>query len=406
MSLIVQKFGGTSLASPEKIRNAATRIVSTFQSGHSVVVVLSAMAGETNRLLELARTVAGTSPSPREVDVLLSTGEQQSVALLAMFLESQGQRARSFTGGQLGIKTDNTYNDARILSIDTQSLRSTINEGIIPVVTGFQGVGPENTVTTLGRGGSDTSAVAIAGALKADVCEIYTDVKGVYTADPSLVPNARKLPCISYEEMLEMASLGAKVLQIRSVKFAMDYSLPIHVRSSFVDEEGTWVVREDKVMERNIISGVTCNINESKVRVLGVKDSPGIAAKLFTPLAEEGIVVDIIVQNLSRDGNTDITFTVSRDDYDRALDITRQQLRSIKAEGVEGDSNVAKLSVVGAGMKDHAGVAARMFQVLADEGINIQLITTTEIKISVVVGEGSAEAGVRALHEGLVDNPS
>jgi aspartate kinase len=400
--LIVQKFGGTSVGDPERIRNVARRALRTQGAGHRVVVVVSAMAGETNALVALARELGGDDPDPREYDQLVSIGENKTIALLALAIQHLGGKARSFTGAQVRVLTDGAHERARIEHIDRERLLAALHAGEIAVVAGFQGVDARGDVTTLGRGGSDTSAVAIAAAIGADVCEIYTDVDGVYTTDPNLVPGARKLARISYEEMLEMASLGAKVLQIRSVKFAMRYGVPIHVRSSFHDEEGTWVVREEEVLEQLVVSGVTYNRNEAKIRVRGVKDAPGVAAALFTPLSEAGIVVDMIIQNVSQDGSTDMTFTVPRDDFKRAMDLAREAAGGVGAHDVEGDKGIAKVSVVGLGMKDHAGVAARTFQVLAKEGINIQLISTSEIKISVVIEEKYAELAVRALHDAFV----
>jgi aspartate kinase len=390
MSLIVQKYGGTSVANLERIRAVAERVQDTVSKGHRVAVVVSAMAGETNALVELAREAAGEGASPREVDVLLALGETKTIALLAMVLEQRGQPARSLTGGQMGMRTD-----SRILSV--------LDSGAVAVLAGFQGLDEAGNVTTLGRGGSDTSAVAVACALDADVCEIYTDVDGVYTADPNLVPRARMLERVSYEEMLELASLGTKVLQIRSVKIASQHGLAVHVRSSFHPGEGTWVTREEEVMERLIVSGVTHNRDEAKIRIRGVNDEPGVAAHFFTPLSEAGIVVDMIVQNLGQDGCTDMTFTVTRSAYSRALEITRQAAKTTGALSVEGDDSIAKVSVVGLGMKDHAGIASRMFEVLASEGINIQLISTSEIKISVVIEEKYTELAVRALHAALVE---
>jgi len=401
--LIVQKYGGTSVGDPERIRNVARRAVRTAAAGHRVAVVVSAMAGETNGLVALARELGGEEPDRREYDQLVSIGENKTIALLAMAIQRLGHPARSFTGPQVRIETDGAHERARIQHIDKERLLEVLDAGGIAVVAGFQGVDPRGDVTTLGRGGSDTSAVAIAAALGADVCEIYTDVDGVYTTDPNLVDRARKLSRISFEEMLEMASLGAKVLQIRSVKFAMRYGVPLHVRSSFSDDEGTWVVREEEVLEKLVVSGVTFNRNEAKIRVRGVKDAPGVAASIFLPLSEAGIVVDMIVQNVSQDGSTDVTFTVPRDDFKRASEIAREAAGLVGARDVEGDKAIAKVSVVGLGMKDHAGVAARMFQVLAREGINIQLISTSEIKISVVIEEKYVELAVRALHDAFVD---
>jgi aspartate kinase len=404
MALIVQKFGGTSVADAECIRNVARRVVATKEAGNQVVVCLSAMSGETDKLVALAHELGGDDPLGREYDALLSTGEQKIIALLAMAIHQLGHRARSFTGGQMGMHTDRAHTRARIRSIDAERLHAVLDDDVVAVIAGFQGVDEEGNITTLGRGGSDTSAVAVASALEADVCEIFTDVDGVYTTDPRLVPQARKLDRISYEEMLEMASMGAKVLQIRSVKFAMRYGVPIHVRSSFSADEGTWVTREEDIMERLVVSGVTCNRDEAKIHVKSVEDQPGIASKLFTPLSAAGIVVDMIIQNVSSDGSTDVTFTVPKGDYGKALDLARKTAAEIGAESVDGDEKVTKVSVVGLGMKDHAGVATRMFTALAVEGINIQMITTSEIKISVVIDEKYTELAVRALHTALVEN--
>ena len=403
MSLIVQKFGGTSVGDVERIQNVARRVVATREAGHQVVVCVSAMSGETNALVALAEAVTnGGSPDPREYDALVSTGEQKTIALLAMAIQGLGHPARSFTGAQMGMRTDADYTRARIRSIDTEALRRVLDGNGICVIAGFQGVDDAGNITTLGRGGSDTSAVAVACALGADVCEIFTDVDGVYTADPRIVPNARKLSRISFEEMLELASLGAKVLQIRSVKFAMRYGVPIHVRSSFSLDEGTWVVPEEDVMEHLIVSGVTCAVNEAQIRVQSVPDQPGIAARLFTPIADAGIVVDMIIQNLSREGTTDLTFTVPRADYARALELAKKSGSEMGCEKVGGDVDIAKVSIVGLGMKDHAGVATRMFAVLAAEGINIQMISTSEIKVSVAIQKKYAELAVRALHAAFI----
>jgi aspartate kinase len=404
MSLIVQKFGGTSVGDLVRIRNVAERVLATQRKGHQVAVIVSAMAGETNALVALAKEAGGQAPDPREYDALISIGESKTIALLAMTIQRLGGKARSFTGAQMGMLTDTAHTRARIQSIATDRIRRVLDDGVIAVLAGFQGIDEDGNVTTLGRGGSDTSAVAVAAALGADVCEIYTDVDGVFTTDPNMVPAARKLERISFEEMLEMASLGAKVLQIRSVKFAMYYGIPIHVRSSFHEGEGTWVVREEDVMERLVVSGVTYNRSETKIRVSGVKDVPGVAAKLFGPLSESGIVVDMIVQNVSQDGTTDMTFTVPREDGGRALQITREIAPQLGSSRVEADPAIAKLSIVGLGMKDHAGVAAKMFTVLAREGINIQMITTSEIKISVVIEEKYTELAVRALHAAFVEH--
>jgi aspartate kinase len=404
VALIVQKFGGTSVADVERIKNVARRVVATVDAGNQVAVVVSAMAGETNALVKLAREVAGGTPPPREYDALVSTGEQKTSALLSMAIQALGRRARSFSGAQIGMRTDASHTRARIESVDAERIHRALRDGIVAVIAGFQGIDEEGNITTLGRGASDTSAVAVAAALGADVCEINTDVEGVFTTDPNLVPSARKLDRVAYDEMLEMASLGAKVLQRRSVLFGKRFGIPIHVRSSFSEAEGTWVVAEEDVMERLVVSGVTYDRNEAKVRVRGVKDQPGVAAAVFERLAEAGIVVDMIVQNLGRDGTTDMTFTVPLADYERALEITRGDISEIGAEAVDGDDTIAKVSIVGLGMKDHAGVAARMFRVLAGEGINIQMISTSEIKTSVVVEEKYTDLAVRALHAAFVES--
>ncbi len=403
MGLIVQKYGGTSVGDAERIRNVARRVVANAKAGHRVAVIVSAMAGETDQLVALAHELGGAQPLAREYDALVSTGEQKTIALVAMAISQLGQSAQSFNGRQAGIRTDDAHMRARIESIDSASIHRALDAGIVAVIAGFQGFDDDGNITTLGRGGSDTTAVAVAAALEADVCEIYTDVLGIYTADPNLVPGARKLDRISYDEMLELSSLGAKVLQIRSARFAMSYGVPLHVRSSFDDSEGTWVVGEEEVMERLVVSGVTYNRKEAKIRVRGVKDQPGIAARIFSPISDAGIIVDMIVQNLSQDGTTDLTFTVEKASYGQALDLARRVADEIGAADVEGDENIAKVSIVGLGMKDHAGVASKMFQVLADEGINIQLITTSEIKISVVIDQKYTELAVRALHDAFVD---
>ncbi len=401
MALIVQKFGGTSVADLDRIRHVAARVARCHAAGHRLAVVVSAMAGETNRLLALARA-AHPRPAERESDVLASTGEQVTSALTALVLHDLGVPARSFLGHQVRIETDSAYGRARIVRIDAERLRATLAAGTVAVVAGFQGVDAEGSITTLGRGGSDTSAVALAAALGADMCEIYTDVDGVYTSDPRIVPRARKLARIAYDEMLELASLGAKVLQIRSVEFAKRYQVPVHVRSSFNDNEGTRVVEEDPSMEEVSVAGVAADQNEAKLTVRGVPDHPGVAARLFGPVAAAGIVVDMIIQNASADGTTDLTFTVPRADYDQALELVQGIARTIGGREVRGDLEVAKVSIVGVGMRTHAGIAARMFEVLADEGINIQMISTSEIKISVVVDAKYAELAVRALHDAFI----
>jgi aspartate kinase len=398
MGTIVQKFGGTSVGDPDRIRNVARRVLATAEAGHRVAVVVSAMAGETDRLVALSQ-----EPDPREYDVLVSTGEQKTIALLAMAIQRMGHPACSFIGSQIGMRTDAAHSRARIASIDAQRILQVLDEGAVAVIAGFQGIDEEGDITTLGRGGSDTSAVAIAAAVGADDCEIYTDVDGVFTTDPNMVPGARKLEQISFDEMIEMASLGAKVLQIRAVRFAMRYGVPLHVRSSFKPDKGTRVVREEEVMERLVVSGVTYNRDEAKIRVRGVKDQPGVAANIFSPLSDEGIVVDVIIQNLSQDGSTDMTFTVPRLSYRRAMELAQKAGEAIRASAVDGDETIAKVSIVGLGMKDHAGVASRMFRVLADEGINIQMISTSEIKVSVVIEEKYTELAVRALHAAFVE---
>ncbi|HSD10206.1 MAG TPA: aspartate kinase [Candidatus Binatia bacterium] len=401
MALIVQKYGGTSVGTVERIREVAKRVASYRRRGHRLVVVVSAMAGETNRLLDLARQVAAR-PSERESDALVASGEQVSAALLALALQDLGVKASSFLGHQVRISTDSAFGRARIRSINKERLLAALDRDTVAVVAGFQGVDSDDNITTLGRGGSDTTAVALAAVLSADVCEIYTDVDGVYTSDPRIVPHARKLDRISFDEMLELASLGAKVLQIRSVEFAKRYNVPVHVRSSFTDNEGTLVVQEDKPMEDILVSGVAYDRDQAKITLLRVPDRPGLAARLFGPIAEAGIVVDMIIQNASADGTTDLTFTVPRGDFDKALSLVKSQKSTIGAHGIATDTSVAKVSIVGLGMRSHAGVAARMFHVLAAEGINIQMISTSEIKISVVVDEKYTELAVRALHDAFV----
>jgi aspartate kinase len=401
MGLIVQKYGGTSVADLDRIRNVAMRVARTRAAGHDVVVVVSAMAGETNRLLALGKGAAD-GPSEREMDALVATGEQVTAALTAMVLEGMGVAAQSFMGHQVRIETDRAYMRARIRRIDGESLRAVLARGAIAVVAGFQGVDDTGSITTLGRGGSDTSAVALAAALKADVCEIYTDVDGVYTADPRIVPKAKKLARIAHDEMLELASLGAKVLQIRSVEFAKRYGVKVHVRSSFNDSEGTWVVEEDSSMEEVTVSGVAADLNQAKLTLVRVPDRPGIAAHLFGPIAEAGIVVDMIIQNASADGTTDLTFTVPRDDYDKAHRLIDRVAKDIGAETIRGDLGVAKVSIVGLGMRTHAGVAAKMFDVLAKANVNVQMISTSEIKISVVIDANYVELAQRVLHDAFI----
>ncbi|HZS37403.1 MAG TPA: aspartate kinase [Polyangia bacterium] len=401
--LVVQKYGGTSVGTVERIREVARRCLETQAQGHDVVVIVSAMSGETNRLLALAKQVNDDPPpeAERELDVIAATGEQVSVGLVSLAIQKAGGRAQSFLGAQVRIVTDSAFTRARIQSIDAQRIHDALAQKKIAVVAGFQGTDADGNITTLGRGGSDTSAVAIAAALKADVCEIYTDVDGVYTTDPNICPSARKIGRISYEEMLELASLGAKVLQIRSVEFGMKYGVKIHVRSSFNANEGTWVVPEEDEMEAVLVSGVTADKNEAKVTLLGVPDKPGIAAKIFRPLSEANIVVDMIIQNISDAGRTDLTFTVPRGDLKRAVELVKRTLPELAEAGIKTDDSIAKVSVVGVGMRSHAGVALRMFEILAEEGINILMIATSEIKISCVVEAKYAELAVRVLHDGF-----
>ena len=396
--LIVQKYGGSSMADPEKIKTVARRVVETARLGYRVVVVVSAMGRTTDSLLELARAVS-REPPPRELDLLLATGEQVSIALLAMALEALGCPARSFTGAQVPIVTDTTHTRARILKIENDRIRQALESGHVVVVAGFQGVTDDDEITTFGRGGSDLTGVALASALKADACEIYTDVDGVYTADPNIVPEARKLPRISYDEMLEMASLGAKVLQSRSVQFAKKYGVPVHVRSTFKPDPGTLVTREDRGMEEVVVTGVTHDRSQAKVSILRVPDRPGIASQVFGAVAERNMVVDMIVQNISREGYTDISFTLPRGDRAGVVAILEDLARRIGALGVQFDDRIARVSIVGVGMRSHSGVAARMFGVLAKEGINIQMISTSEIAVSCVIEDKYAELAVRALHE-------
>jgi aspartate kinase len=406
VSLIVQKYGGSSVADAEKIKGVARRVVDTATDGHRVVVVVSAMGKTTDGLLRLAHDITPT-PNERELDMLLATGEQVSIALLAMAIETLGHKARSFTGEQAGIRTDAAHTRARIVGIHDDKLKRALDEGHIAIVAGFQGVSGADDITTLGRGGSDLTAVALAAALQADVCEIYTDVDGVYTADPNIVPEARKLDRVSYDEMLEMASLGAKVLQARSVEFAKKYGVPVHVRSTFKADPGTLVAREDPRMEAVIVTGVTHDRTQAKVSILRVPDRPGVAAQVFGAVAEHGVVVDMIVQNISRDGNTDISFTLPRADREQAVRTLADVARRLGAEGVTHEDRIAKVSIVGVGMRSHSGVAARMFQTLSREGINIQMISTSEIAVSCVIEDKYTELAVRALHDAfdLVADP-
>ena len=397
MALIVQKFGGTSVGDVDRIRNVAKRVLKTQAQGHQVVVVVSAMAGETNRLVDLANKIS-RDPDSREYDQLVSTGEQVTIALLALAIQDLGGKARSFLGHQVRITTDSAFAKARIKSIDASIIHEELAKGCVVVIAGFQGIDPDGNITTLGRGGSDTTAVAIAAALKAE-CEIYTDVDGIYTADPRIVPEAKKLDKISYEEMLELASLGAKVLQIRSVEMAMKFKVPLWVKTSFSDAEGTVVIQEDQDMEKIVVSGVSADKNEAKIAVRRLADRPGIASQLFESLAASNINVDMIIQNLSADGFTDLTFTVPKADLKGALRIAEGVGKEIGAQKIESDDKIAKVSIVGVGMRSHSGVAAKMFTALAKEKINIQMISTSEIKISVVVDEKEADKAVRALHK-------
>ncbi|MDD3610220.1 MAG: aspartate kinase [Halothiobacillaceae bacterium] len=398
MALIVQKYGGTSVGSIERIENVAERVMRARAAGQDVVVVLSAMSGETNRLIGLAREI-NPRPSERELDVLVSTGEQVTIALLAMALEKRGQPARSYTGAQVRILTDSAHTKARIRRIDTDRMREDLSAGRVVVVAGFQGIDEHGNITTLGRGGSDTSAVALAAALHADECQIYTDVDGVYTTDPRVVAKARRLDKITFEEMLEMASLGSKVLQIRSVEFAGKYNVPLRVLSSFSEGPGTLITLEDNDMEQALISGIAFNRDEAQLTIKGVPDSPGIAYRILGPVAEANVEVDMIVQNVGVDATTDLTFTVHRNDFEKALEILRRVAAELGAREVSGNEQIVKVSVVGVGMRSHAGIASRMFKTLADEKINIHMISTSEIKISVVVDEKYLELAVRALHD-------
>jgi aspartate kinase len=398
MALVVQKYGGTSVGNLEKIANVAKKVIRTKEEGNDVVVVLSAMSGETDRLIQLAQKAAD-EPDPREYDSLISTGEQVTVTLLAIMLNGMGCPAKSFLGFQVRVRTDQAFKKARILDVDTEAIRAELKKGVIVVVAGFQGIDPENNITTLGRGGSDTSAVALAAALKADVCDIYTDVDGVYTTDPNICSNARRLDRITYDEMLEMARAGAKVLQPRSVELAKKFNVPVYVKSSFTDEGGTLVTREEKEMEKEVVSGVTYDRDQAKITVIHVPDRPGVAARLFMPLSEKNILVDMIIQNASIQGHTDLTFTVSRKDIREATRIISEVVRDVGAEKLEVDDNVAKVSIIGVGMISHSGVAARMFDALAREGINIMMISTSEIKVSCVVEAKYTELAVTVLHD-------
>ncbi|HLG43492.1 MAG TPA: aspartate kinase [Nitrospirales bacterium] len=398
MSLVVQKFGGTSVGTIDRIKHVADLVAKTRQAGDSVVVVVSAMSGETDRLVKLAHDVADF-PDEREMDMLLSTGERVTIALLAMALRAMGFDARSFTGRQVGIITDSTHTRARIERVTADRIKEALDEGVIPVVAGFQGINEKSDVTTLGRGGSDLTAVALAAALKADRCVIYTDVEGVHTADPNLVPAARKLDKVSYEEMLELASLGAKVLQSRSVEFAAKYEVPVVVKSTFVDGSGTLVTKEDRDMEHVVVSGVTGDRNQAKITFIGVPDRPGVAARIFGPIGAANILVDMIIQNVGQGDLTDLSFTIPRGDMHKAVDLVNRIAKDIGARSVEVQDKIAKVSLVGVGMRSHSGVAARMFETLAREGINIMMISTSEIKISCVVEEKHLDPAIRSLHE-------
>ncbi|HHQ69571.1 MAG TPA: aspartate kinase [Halothiobacillaceae bacterium] len=405
MALIVQKYGGTSVGTVERIQSVADRVLKSVQRGDSVVVVVSAMSGETNRLIEMARSIQ-SEPAPRELDMLVATGEQVTIALLSMALQQRGQDARSYTGAQVPVLTDSEHTKARIKSINTETIKSDLAAGRVVVVAGFQGVDKHGQITTLGRGGSDTSAVALAAALKADECQIYTDVDGVYTTDPRVVPKARRLDRITFEEMLEMASLGSKVLQIRSVEFAGKYNVPLRVMSSFEDGPGTLITLEDENVEEPVISGIAFHKDEAQLTVKGVPDSPGIAYQLLGPIGDANIEVDMILQNVGADDGADFTFTVHRADFDNALKLLRETAEKLGAREVSGNHNIVKISLVGVGMRSHAGVASKMFRVLSDEKINIRMIATSEIKISVVIDDKYLELAVRALHDAFeLDTP-
>ncbi len=397
MALIVQKYGGTSVGSVEKIENVAERLIAARKAGHDVVVAVSAMSGETNRLVEMAHQISA-NPDPREYDVLVSTGEQVTIALLGMALKERGCDARSYTGSQVHILTDSAHTKARILDIDEAQIRADLDKGRVVIVAGFQGKDEHGNITTLGRGGSDTTAVALAAALKADECQIYTDVDGVYTTDPRVVSDARRLEKITFEEMLEMASLGSKVLQIRAVEFAGKYNVKLRVLSSFEEGPGTLITYEEENMEQAAISGIAFNRDEAKLTILGVPDQPGVAHSILGAIGDANIEVDMIIQNVGADSTTDFTFTVHRNDYERALAILNETAKELAAREVVGDNAIVKISLVGVGMRSHAGIASQMFKALADEGINIRMIATSEIKISVVVDEKYLELGVRALH--------
>lgn len=398
MPLIVQKYGGTSVGDLERIANVARRVASYKDRGDDLVVVVSAMAGETDRLINLAKQISPT-PNERELDVLLSTGEQVTISLLSMTLESMGYKAKSYCGWQIPLLTNGAFGSARVTDVMRENMDRDLKEGAIVIVAGFQGVDDKGNITTLGRGGSDTSAVAVAAGLKADLCEIFTDVDGVYTTDPNITPDARKIKQIAYEEMLEMASLGAKVLYIRAVEFAMRHNVPLVVRSSFNENEGTLVTEENTEMEKESVRAVTCNTKEAKIKVAGVPDVPGVASQVFGAMAEANIVVDMIIQNSSADGKTDITFTVPESDLEKGLEVCQSLKDILAAEDIRGTRDIAKVSIIGLGMRSHSGVASTMFAALAREGINIQMISTSEIKISCVIKRKYAELAVRVLHD-------
>lgn len=398
MALIVQKYGGTSVGSTEKIKAVAQRVLKSHLQGNRMVVVLSAMSGETDRLTNMALAMQHL-PDQREMDMLLATGEQVTVALFAMAVKELGHDAISLLGDQVAIRTNSMHTKARIESIDPSLINSHLDQGRIVVVAGFQGVTGNGDITTLGRGGSDTTAVALAAAMRADACEIFTDVEGVYTTDPNVCPQARKIDYISYDEMLELASLGAKVLDIRAVGLAKRYCVPVHVRSTFSENIGTWVVQEEKIMESMLVSGITYSKNEARITIKQVPDQPGIAAKIFLPISDAGILVDMIIQNTTDGRLTDMTFTVLRRDYDRAMDILKKVAAEIGAQTVTGDESIAKISIVGVGMRNHPGIASTMFQILAKEGINMMMVSTSEIKVSCIIAEKYTELAVRALHD-------
>jgi len=405
MALIVQKFGGTSVGTTERIAHVAEKVAETRRQGHDLIVVVSAMSGETDRLQRLALDIS-PRPDPRELDVLLATGEQVTIALLSMALKRRGYAARSYTGSQVRILTDSFHNKARILEIDAQPIRADLAAGNVVVVAGFQGIDQNGNITTLGRGGSDTTAVALAAALQASECQIYTDVDGVYTTDPRIVDGARRLDRLTYEEMLEMAGLGAKVLQIRSVAFASKYNVPLRVLSSFENGPGTLITSEDKSMEKALISGIAFSRDEAELTIVGVPDQPGVAYHIVGPIADAGIEVDMIIQNIGEDGTTDFTFTVHRGDYQKALEVLQNKAKEVGARHVAAENKIAKISIVGVGMRSHAGIASKTFKAMADEGINIRMISTSEIKISLVVDEKYLELGVRALHDAFeLDQP-